>query len=297
MTKKKLSAEHNQLDLFFADFIDPNLRDERGTMEHPFFSLEKTPRTTPIIYEKGDIKIEVNGTAKYGIASIWDADFLIWAASQLNEAIEKGETPSRRLWVIPYQYLVQTKRIDPTHKGSRAYDRFLESLTRLQSTSIRTTLKADKKEIKSMWSWIDAWEVHKDEKGHLTGIEVVLSDWLFSRIAKDRAVLSIHEDYFLLTGGLSRWLYRIARKHCGNNERWFLSIETLHEKSGVTRDLRHFKSDLKKLIAEDCLPEYHTTWREYGDKEGVEFYPRAGALTFRKMPRAIKKIFIESKKK
>ena len=31
-------------------------------------------------------------------------------------------------------------------------------------------------------------------------------------------VLTIHEDYFLLTGGIERWLYRVARKHAGQQE-------------------------------------------------------------------------------
>ena len=28
-----------------------------------------------------------------GIATIWDWDFLLWAVSQLNEAVNRGETP------------------------------------------------------------------------------------------------------------------------------------------------------------------------------------------------------------
>ena len=42
---------------------------------------------------------------------------------------------------------------------------------------------------------------------------ITLPDWLFQGIVMKGGVLTIHEDYFLLTGGIERWLYRVARKH------------------------------------------------------------------------------------
>ena len=46
-------------------------------------------------------------------------------------------------------------------------------------------------------------------------------------------VLTIHEDYFLLTGGIERWLYRVARKHAGHQEiGWQFTVRQLYEKSG-----------------------------------------------------------------
>ena len=47
-------------------------------------------------------------------------------------------------------------------------------------------------------------------------------------------VLTIHEDYFLLTGGIERWLYRVARKHAGQQEAgWQFTMRQLYEKSGI----------------------------------------------------------------
>ena len=45
-----------QLDFFNACYADIPIRDQRDTMERPFFSLAKKPRRTPISYQ-------VNGTA------------------------------------------------------------------------------------------------------------------------------------------------------------------------------------------------------------------------------------------
>ena len=38
----------------------------------------------------------------------------------------------------------------------------------------------------------------------------------------ERSLLTMHQDYFLLTGGLERALYRIARKHAG--KLWRLAL-------------------------------------------------------------------------
>ena len=82
-------------DLFTANLSDPCPRDQQDIMAIPFFSLEKNKRTKPIEYEQGDIKVTVAGLSTVGIATIWDADFLIWIAAQLNAAVEMGETPIR----------------------------------------------------------------------------------------------------------------------------------------------------------------------------------------------------------
>jgi len=91
--------------LYKPDQPEPSPRDQQDLMSIPFFSLEKSKRTDPIIYQQGNIKVEVAGLSTVGIATIWDADFLIWVASQLNEAVEAGATPTRRLWIVPYQFL------------------------------------------------------------------------------------------------------------------------------------------------------------------------------------------------
>ena len=36
---------------------------------------------------------------------------------------------------------------------------------------------------------------------------ITLSDWFYEWVTATGGVLSIHEDYFLLTGGIERWLY------------------------------------------------------------------------------------------
>lgn len=277
------------LNLFRANLANPCLRDQQDIMAMPFFSLEKSKRTKPIVYERDGVHVIVAGLSTTGIATIWDADFLIWVASQLNEAVERGETPTRRLWVVPYHFLVATQRIDPKHKGSKPYRDFEKLLDRLQGTTVKTNIKANGEHFTSAWSWIDSWRVHKDDKGRITGLEIVLSEWLFHRIIKDRVILSIHSDYFLLTGGIERWLYRIARKHCGSNQGgWAFTTRKLYEKYPPGREYRFFKRDLKAVVERDCIPEYHTVWETINKLDWVHFSLRQGTLAERRLPRAMR---------
>ncbi len=58
----------------------PPRRDQRDLMERPFFSLAKGRRVAPILYRAGDIEVQVHAVPEHGMATIWDADVLIWAS-------------------------------------------------------------------------------------------------------------------------------------------------------------------------------------------------------------------------
>jgi plasmid replication initiation protein len=76
----------SQFDLFIPLMRDLPLKDQRETMERPFFSLQKRKRLKPIEYESPDrdVSVKVEAVPAYGMATIWDADILIWAASALQ---------------------------------------------------------------------------------------------------------------------------------------------------------------------------------------------------------------------
>ena len=71
----------------------------------PFFSLAKSRRIQPIDFQTGGVKVRVEGTVEHGLATIWDADVLIWAASQIVEALDRGLAPSPHLRFTPHQLL------------------------------------------------------------------------------------------------------------------------------------------------------------------------------------------------
>ncbi len=88
-------------------------------MERPFFSLSKNKRTTPIEYKVGENYIRVTANEKHGMATIWDADVLIWAASQITEALSKGMKTSRFFRLSAYDLLTFIRR----GTSGRDYDR------------------------------------------------------------------------------------------------------------------------------------------------------------------------------
>lgn len=130
-------CERIRLDPFVVIGGDARPRDQRDLMERPFFSLSKSLRTKPILYKARDIEVQVFGLPEHGMATIWDADVLIWAASQIVEAQNHGLVTSRFFRFMPYQLLRGVGR--PT--GNQQYRLLKAALTRLQSTIIATTIR------------------------------------------------------------------------------------------------------------------------------------------------------------
>src|SRR3546814_10174003 len=91
--------------------------------------------------------------------------------------------------------------------------------------------------------------------GQMSEIKVTRSDGLF-KMVEGRSVLTLHRDYFRLRKPLERRIYELARKHCGAQEKWSISVETLQKKTGASSHLRVFRSMLRDLVAHDHLPDY-----------------------------------------
>src|SRR5260370_35700972 len=137
MTKRLPPRGDHQPDLFAANFADIPIRDQRDTMERPFFSLAKKPRFAPIEYHVGGVWVEVSANPKFGLATIWDADILIWASTQITEALDRGLAPSRVIHFHPHNLLKSIRR--PT--GGEHYLRLRAALDRPTHTAHLTNLR------------------------------------------------------------------------------------------------------------------------------------------------------------
>lgn len=258
MTKRQPPKGDQQPDLFAAAFADIPIRDQRDTMERPFFSLAKKPRKNPIAYQVGNTFIRVSPNKDHGIATIWDADILIWAATQITEALDRGLKPGPIISFQPYNLLKSIRR----DTSGRAYQRLKEALRRLAATYVETNIRAPNsaKSKTAGFHWLEAWEEHVNDDGQPTGMAITLPQWLYSVIVQQGGVLTIHEDYFLLTGGIERWLYRVARKHAGSQEMgWQFTMRQLYEKSGSCARFSDFALDVRKVAEADNIPEYALT--------------------------------------
>jgi plasmid replication initiation protein len=247
----------DQIDLFLPYLADLDLRDQREMMERPFFSLSKSKRLKPIDYNAPDRKtwVHVSANPNYGMATIWDADILIYCASILNDMKERrvNEIP-QVLRVMPYDILRSIGR--PV--SGRSYALLNAALDRLQSTTIKTNIRADHRR-EATFSWLDSWSQIIDEKTERSrGMSIALSSWFYEGVLMAGGVLSIDRAYFDITGGRERWLYRVARKHAGGaGEAGFsIAMPTLFEKSGAEGQYRRFKFEIAAVVRANTLPGY-----------------------------------------
>ncbi|WP_420145894.1 replication initiator protein A [Sphingobium sp.] len=245
--------------MFFTlpDFSDISLRDYQETMQRPFFSLSKRKRVKPIEYISPDksVSVHVSPNPTYGMATIWDADVMIYLASHLNEMRERGINDMSP--VIRLQPGDLLKRICWGTSG-RAYERLISALDRLQATTIKTNIRASAKSRETTFSWIDSYTHLVDERTQRSlGMEITLSKWFFDGVMDKRNVLAISPAYFEITSGLGKWLYRASRKHAGGNgpEGFIIGFETLHQKSGSESSYPVFKRKLMELARLNELPD------------------------------------------
>ncbi|MGQ0580989.1 MAG: replication initiator protein A [Reyranella sp.] len=263
--------ERAQLDLFRALPGDLAPRDAQDLMAYPFFSLAKSKRLTPIDFKAGSVKIRVEAVPEHGMATIWDADVLIWAASQIVEARDVGLRPSRLMATTPYEILNFIGR----GVSLRDYDRLKAALDRLQSTTIATSIRQPTERRMHRFSWINEWKEKADHRGRPLGLELIVPDWFYGAVLDDALVLTIDRKYFDLTGGLERWLYRLVRKHGGKQEfGWSFDFPHLHAKSGSLSPLKHFAYDLRDIVRRQPLPGYRLTIEQcLGGPEILSFAP------------------------
>ena len=248
-------------------------RDAQDLMSWPFFSLAKTPRVQPIDFHMGEVTIRVEATREHGMATIWDADVLIWAASQIVDARDRGLRTSRLMAATPYEILSFIGRGD----SAPNYERLKAGLDRLQSTTVATSIRQPTERRRHRFSWINEWKERADAAGRARGIELILPDWFYAGVIVDRLVLTIDREYFTLTGGLERWLYRLVRKHGGRQRYgWSFDFRHLHLKSGCLSPYKRFAFELRDIVRRQPLPGYQLDYiadTEHGPR--LSFQPVA----------------------
>jgi plasmid replication initiation protein len=224
----------------------------------PVLSLSKAKRTTSVDYRAGDITIRVEGTTDHGIATIWDADVLIWAASQIIEARDAGIATSRLLIATPYEILGFIGR----GTSGREYIGLKAALDRLQSTTVATSIRQPSSRRLHRFSWINEWKERATDEGRPLGLELIVPEWFYATTLDSSRILTLDRAYFALTGGIERWLYRLARKHAGKQPNgWRFEFRHLHARSGSLARYSDFAIDLRRIARTGSLPGYRV-----GDK-------------------------------
>jgi len=261
-----LPDRHRQGDFFLCDIFDAIPKDDLASMEHPLFSLSTRPDRRILSYAHNAVEITVTPSVK-GLATIHDKDILIFCISQLMAALNTGRQVGRTLYLKAHDLLIATNR----ETSGDAYRRLREAFERLAGTRITTNIVTGAQETTTGFGLIESWEiVRKTRGGRMVSVSVTLSDWLY-RAVLSKSVLTLSRDYFRLRKPLERRIYELTRKHCGRQEGWTVSVETLLKKSGSASPRRVFRRMLRDMIAADHLPDYAM---EELDGDLIRFTPR-----------------------
>lgn len=248
-----------QGDFFFCDVLDALPKDDMASMEHPIFSLSTRPDRRILNYTRNGAEITVVPSVK-GLATLFDKDILIYCISQLMAAVNAGRAVSRHLRLTAHDLLVATNR----ETSGDGYTRLREAFERLAGTRITTNIVTGEHEATTGFGLIESWQILRATRGgRMVQVAVTLSEWLF-RAVMAKSVLTLSRDYFRLRKPLERRVYELARKHCGRQPDWRVSVSVLAEKSGSASPLRVFRKMLRDMIAADPLPDYHLA-EEPGD--------------------------------
>lgn len=264
-----LPERYPNQDFFIADILDAAPKSDLASMEHPIFSLSKTPDRSVRRYERNGVFVEVQPSVN-GLANIWDKDLLIYVISQLREGINRGDTPNPSIQFKAYDYFIATNK----QTSGRSYEQLKKSLERLAGTRILTNIETANEEEIDNFGLVVRYKIHRDKiSKHMSSIAIELPQWLY-RAVVSAEVLTIDRAYFRLRGSLDRRLYEIARKHCGNQPKWVVGLDILRNKSGSRSPMKSFRYQIQKIVDENYLPGY--TMNFSSDNDQLTFYNRKG---------------------
>ncbi len=244
-------------DFFLCDISSALPKDDMASMEHPVFSLSTRPDRRILSYAHGGASVEITPSVK-GLATIHDKDVLIYCISQLVAAMNAGRPVARTLELVAHDLLLACGR----ETSGDSYKRLRDAFERLSGTRIVTNIPTAETVTTSGFGLIESWQiVRRTRSGRMVSVSVTLSDWLY-RAVLSKSVLTLSRDYFSLRKPLERRLYELARKHCGRQVRWPVSMAVLHRKSGSASPLRVFRRMIRDMEAADLLPDYRVAVEE-----------------------------------
>lgn len=223
-------------------------RDIRDLMGRPFFALGHMARLEPLRYRSRQMEIVVEASAPLGMATIRDADILLWLTGQIVDALNHDLWVSRHVRFTPWRLFQDLGWADGAHQYRRLYG----ALARLAETRVTTSLRQGPEWRDKPFAWISDVRISRED-----GVALTLPDWLME-VACDRShVLSVDPAYFRLYGGLERWLYRLARRHAGRQkEGWRFDLRDLHARSGTLSPWRNFVIDVAGIARRQIVPGY-----------------------------------------
>lgn len=256
-----IATEHHQWDdqqnFFIPALHSSATRDSRSIMDVAIFRLSKQKQRAGevIRYKRSDGHLEVSSGA-FGMATVWDYDIVLMMVSHLTRAMDRyrdgaGEKPGKTFRPHASEILRFIRRAD----GRRQAQEIEAALDRLLTTRIKAVRTNEAEGLISRYHVLSRTKTKKIDL-----VEIEAPEWIYREIVSGESpsIMTVHPDYFLITKGIGRFVYRLARLRAGNGEATW-SFEKIYEHSGSSGGARRFFQHLRDIIKSDCLPEYTLT--------------------------------------
>ena len=261
--------DDSQMAFFVPTIYDAPIKDDVHLMDVSPFALNKNRRTNTIRYELKDSIVTVAGTAEYGLATVFDYDIFLHMVSYLAEeyrryktAAEKGRRPDlpARVYRPNAAHILKFCR---RSSGGRQYKDLEAALDRLKGTQIKIVNlnKGKRREALGVSLIQDYRVVSTTMTGHVDEVEIEIPAWVYDNVVKEKGhphILTINPDYFLISQGIGRVIYRLARKAAGRGEARY-SLNELHKRSGSMQALPQFRQMVGQFVASTKMfpmPDY-----------------------------------------
>lgn len=262
-------VDDSQLSLFVPVIFDAPLKDDVNLMDIAPFTMSKNHRLTLLRYELKDSIITVAGSGEHGLATVFDYDIFLHMLSYLNEEVRryrvdeaKGLRPSlpSQVYRPSASHILKFCR---RSSGGRQYKDLEAALDRLAGTRLKVVpLNGGKRREIMNVPFIDKYRVVSETAtGHIDQVEIFIPMWVYDLVVRGKGapqILTLNPDYFLISQGLGRMVYRLARRAAGRSEARY-SIAEVHKRSGSPQALPQFTQVLKQLVANTKvfpLPDY-----------------------------------------
>jgi plasmid replication initiation protein len=247
-----------QLMFFVPTVYDAPIKDDVNLMDVAPFSLGKKSTTGVIKYELKDSLITIEGGAESGLATVFDYDIFLNMVSYLAEEVQqfrRDEAKGLRPSLPPKTYRPNASHILKFCRrsdGGKSYEDLEAALDRLANTTIKVVNLAggkrrqvDSRPLISGYSVVSRTGANK-----IDTIEITIPDWVYTSVVRNEKklpLLTLHQDYFLISSGIGRFIYRLARKSASTTP-WKFYVKEVHRRSGSTQEFRKFAYDLREFV-------------------------------------------------
>ena len=207
------------------------------------------------------------------MATIWDADVLIWAASPDRRRGGPRLPTSRFFRFTPYQLLIAIGR------GPAIASIATQGGAAAAAIDGRPDHDPSGRELAPTAVLLDQRMGGADRsRTAVPGHGIRAAGVVLPGRPRPSLVLTIDPAYFALTGGIERWLYRVARNHAGHQPKgWAFELRHLHAKRESAR-FSDFALDMGRIVARQPLPGYRLDIDRHDGRELILIRPNPSTV-------------------